>query len=199
MTACELFRDGTTPISAMCPKLPIPKSVCHQVRLKVEGWAPAMAPGHSTTWIYRNPQGLGFVQFRNCTVLDRHDFRTATSFCNETVKCCARADRRYCCGGLEFQKRNYFCSIDLLINSHRIPQHRHPVLHRTLGSRHARLSELQLLFPMTQSSQKNQLVPRCPVSAARHWAYQRSPFQFQSSGGTDGPVTVLISLRQRPG
>jgi hypothetical protein len=38
----------------------------------------------------------------------------AIAFCNETAKCCTGANRRSCCGDLEFQKRNYFCSIDLL-------------------------------------------------------------------------------------
>jgi hypothetical protein len=43
-----------------------------------------------------------FREFRNCAILDRRDFRAAISYRNEALKCCAGANRSFCCGGLEF-------------------------------------------------------------------------------------------------
>jgi hypothetical protein len=72
-----------------------------------------------TTWNSIRPNrgwfaGAGTLY---CAILDRLDFRTAISSCNEAAKCDSGANRRLYCGVLEFETTNDCCPINLLVNS----------------------------------------------------------------------------------
>ncbi len=100
---------------------------------------------------------------RACAIWNRHDFRATLCSRNESLTNCAGADRRFLCGGLDFQAWNDVRSVNRLLNPSAILRFYH-LVHRSAPA--LRLPAFaSLLFAGAAST---------PVLTRVHWRHARA-------------------------